>query len=351
MVCANQCSGRGDCWLGFCRCHPGWWGHDCAHRDPDVALPAHPGAGPLQCPGAGGPWLRVQRPVLHLPRLPGRALPSSVTDVQLGPAPDTASCCRACAHKPAALHGGAGSRPGCAGEAPAHLRVRPARRVQHAHDAVPRGQGRSLPCCRAARSRRPRQAAPAAPWAQPLPCSRQSAKLGQSFLSFLTLMAAQGLTLVLAAADDADLVQGACSWRQFSEGNRTDESHWTYSIETALHEWLLQSEHRVLEPDQADLFYAPVYTSCFMHPIMGWADFPWFYGPSGANALGSWPRSGTPPVLHAAGCRPPAAWLLWSLQGSTRSPAAVHSLLSRGRAARAVTGQHTRLLAPVQGRG
>lgn len=55
----------------------------------------------------------------------------------------------------------------------------------------------------------------------------------------------------------------------------------TYSIESLLHEWLLQSPHRVLDPDQADLFYVPVYTSCFMHPINGWADAPWWYGPGG----------------------------------------------------------------------
>ena len=31
MLCANQCSGHGQCWFGFCRCHDGFWGHDCAH--------------------------------------------------------------------------------------------------------------------------------------------------------------------------------------------------------------------------------------------------------------------------------------------------------------------------------
>ena len=37
MLCANQCSGHGLCWFGFCRCHAGFWGHDCAHWLPGNA--------------------------------------------------------------------------------------------------------------------------------------------------------------------------------------------------------------------------------------------------------------------------------------------------------------------------
>ena len=77
------------------------------------------------------------------------------------------------------------------------------------------------------------------------------------------------------------MLQGACYWRAFEAGNSSTYTRWTYSIESMLHEYFLQSEHRVLDPDQADFFYVPVYTSCFMHPIMGWADFPWFYAPDG----------------------------------------------------------------------
>ena len=50
MACNNQCSGHGDCWLGFCQCHAGYWGHDCAHRDPAVQ-PA-PSGGPGKCESA-----------------------------------------------------------------------------------------------------------------------------------------------------------------------------------------------------------------------------------------------------------------------------------------------------------
>jgi Exostosin family len=35
-----------------------------------------------------------------------------------------------------------------------------------------------------------------------------------------------------------------------------------------------------LDPEEADFFYVPVYTSCFAHPIFGWADHPWYYFPT-----------------------------------------------------------------------
>ena len=34
--CANQCSGHGECYLGWCACHKGFFGHDCAYRLPGV---------------------------------------------------------------------------------------------------------------------------------------------------------------------------------------------------------------------------------------------------------------------------------------------------------------------------
>ena len=26
VMCVNQCAGHGDCNLGFCKCHEGWYG-------------------------------------------------------------------------------------------------------------------------------------------------------------------------------------------------------------------------------------------------------------------------------------------------------------------------------------
>ncbi len=41
-----------------------------------------------------------------------------------------------------------------------------------------------------------------------------------------------------------------------------------------------QSEHRTLDPEEADFFFMPVYTSCFLHPVWGYVDHPWYYGPT-----------------------------------------------------------------------
>lgn len=66
-----------------------------------------------------------------------------------------------------------------------------------------------------------------------------------------------------------------CTYRTFNDDNTSSLHPWTYGIETAFHELLAQSPHRTLDPEEADFFYAPIYTACFAHPIHGWADFPW----------------------------------------------------------------------------
>ena len=50
-----------------------------------------------------------------------------------------------------------------------------------------------------------------------------------------------------------------------------------------------QSEHHTLDPEQADYFYVPVYTSCFIHPVWGFVDHPWYYGPT----QNCWEENGT----------------------------------------------------------
>lgn len=76
------------------------------------------------------------------------------------------------------------------------------------------------------------------------------------------------------------LPQSVCTFRIFAEDNSTQWPNWGYRSEPALHEMLLMSPHRTLDPEQADFFYVPVYSSCYIWPVWGWADAPWF-GPSG----------------------------------------------------------------------
>jgi hypothetical protein len=33
MFCPNQCSGKGECYYGYCRCPPGWFGADCSQPE------------------------------------------------------------------------------------------------------------------------------------------------------------------------------------------------------------------------------------------------------------------------------------------------------------------------------
>ena len=50
MTCANQCNGHGECYLGFCQCHVGYYGHDCAQRmegQPDERVGSYAGLPPL----------------------------------------------------------------------------------------------------------------------------------------------------------------------------------------------------------------------------------------------------------------------------------------------------------------
>jgi hypothetical protein len=38
---------------------------------------------------------------------------------------------------------------------------------------------------------------------------------------------------------------------------------------------------RTFDPEEADFFYVPIYSSCFAHPIYGFHDAPWWYAPLG----------------------------------------------------------------------
>jgi hypothetical protein len=55
-----------------------------------------------------------------------------------------------------------------------------------------------------------------------------------------------------------------------------------------MHELMLQSQHRTMDPEEADFFYVPAYVGCYAWPIHGYADFP------------SWYVHGGPRVSHMA---------------------------------------------------
>ncbi|GFH09433.1 EGF-like domain-containing protein, partial [Haematococcus lacustris] len=42
---------------------------------------------------------------------------------------------------------------------------------------------------------------------------------------------------------------------------------------------------RTFDPEEADYFYMPIYTSCFIYPIHCWADGPWWHSPSGPRVM------------------------------------------------------------------
>eukprot|EP00884_Botryococcus_braunii_P019031 jgi/Botrbrau1/5811/Bobra.0155s0033.1 len=88
----------------------------------------------------------------------------------------------------------------------------------------------------------------------------------------------------------------SCGYRLFAVNNESMWTRNTYCVETLLHEMLLQSAHRTLDPEEADFFYVPLYTSCYAHPVHGWGTIPGTTDPqscaSGTWRLWHWRRSG-----------------------------------------------------------
>jgi hypothetical protein len=174
--CVGQCSGRGECYLGFCKCDPGWFGHDCSRRVSGFK-PFEPSR------IAARPWLAktVAEP------------PSSID-----PPPEP-------------------------------TRKRP---LIFVYDLNP--------------------------------------------LFSSTLLQYR-------------IIANKCVHRIFQSGNETvftnSERHYSYGIDTLIHELLLMSEHRTLDPDEADLFYVPHYASCYIQPVRKQADFPWFPVPGSENRV------------------------------------------------------------------
>ncbi|KAL4452535.1 hypothetical protein ABPG75_008197 [Micractinium tetrahymenae] len=66
--------------------------------------------------------------------------------------------------------------------------------------------------------------------------------------------------------------RNGCTSRHYVQGNQTELSSWTFNVEPGFLEALLQSEHRTLDPEEADYFYVPALTSCYIEPVRGVAD-------------------------------------------------------------------------------
>lgn len=52
--------------------------------------------------------------------------------------------------------------------------------------------------------------------------------------------------------------------RSYVPGNRTKWENYAFGLELALHESLLSSPHRTLNPRDADFFFVPVMGGCFI---------------------------------------------------------------------------------------
>ncbi|KAG7674943.1 hypothetical protein Ndes2526A_g07692 [Nannochloris sp. 'desiccata'] len=202
--CANQCSGHGQCYLGWCQCHKGYYGHDCAYRVPGVAWDNGLTDGHASF-GAAVPqryWL---------------------ADVASTPA----------AHDVVEEREDSGGR---------HTAI---------HTKVNKFKEDSIPTKKTANrlNRRPL-----------IYVYELHSKFNQLMLQYR-------------------FQRYSCTHRLFEENNMTRFlDGWHYQAETGLHEMLLQSKHRTLDPEKADFFYMPVYVSCFYWPVYGAADFPWFHG-------------------------------------------------------------------------
>ena len=62
-----------------------------------------------------------------------------------------------------------------------------------------------------------------------------------------------------------------CVHRLFNEQNQTEfNDNYAYTIETAMHEWMLNSPHRTLDGANADFYYVPSYLACTILPVFDW---------------------------------------------------------------------------------
>ncbi|GBF90959.1 exostosin-like glycosyltransferase [Raphidocelis subcapitata] len=275
MFCLNQCSGRGRCRLGFCHCDAGWWGLDCAHAASEAAAAAAARRGeppewlePLavdawRCAGEGRgcshdslrrgdeEWERRLR--AEAGAAAGRGAPSEAAarDAEAGGGAEAEG-------DPFDLDGAPHGRglwrlpdkAGSAGGAAGGDRRRRLRR----QPAAPAGNSTAPPAARA-----------------PGPRAQPPGRLRP--LVYVYDVPAPYVSRMLSYR----MLKDACAWRWFDSSNQTVVGFFTYASETLLIELLLASPHRTLDPEEADFFFVPSLSACYLNPVLGWADHPWWY--------------------------------------------------------------------------
>ncbi|GLI69226.1 hypothetical protein VaNZ11_013715 [Volvox africanus] len=76
------------------------------------------------------------------------------------------------------------------------------------------------------------------------------------------------------------IARTACVYRLFGLGNETYFNNYVYSLESYWIEMLSVSQHRTFDPEEADFFFVPMQLTCYLWPVLGWADHPWFGMPA-----------------------------------------------------------------------
>jgi len=101
-----------------------------------------------------------------------------------------------------------------------------------------------------------------------------------------------------------------CVYRRYKEGNETVWENYAFGLELALHEALLVSPHRTLNPRDADFFFVPVHGGCYISR---------FTRPTPRHNLYVKPRGGAP-ILGNAHYRAALDWVRsrhpwWNVSG------------------------------------
>eukprot|EP00798_Chlamydomonas_sp_ICE-L_P001799 gene1799-33219_t len=287
--CPNQCSGHGECVIGFCRCHPGWYGTDCA-RPAGLDIPGVSDA-PDSMSGKK-PWLQATG--LGVP--PPAALDGKIDQIvavkgwippivgqHKGQAADGGAAAgrklsatsEAATWKPQSAGVGGASEEGEADEYDADEILSSAlagskalSQVEEVSSGVAVGAAESVQAI--AGGRRLSQV-DAAGGTEPA-SSKGMVGRRRPFIYIYDVPPAYTTRML-----QYRLIWKVCVWRHFKSGNETGLNDWIYGVEAYFHEMLMASPHRTFEPAEADFFYVPIYVTCYFWPTLGFADMPFWY--------------------------------------------------------------------------